>query len=201
MKKTNVFLLVLTCILTAFGPVVEQERSQFQVSLDGMPIGSYSVKKTVIGNMETFVVETETAAGLIGRMSCRSVMKSSFQDHQMVSCQMKTWVNDNLESSVNIKWVNGGYTRQEGAGSMEICSDQVGFSSAQLFFEEPQGRDRLFHESYGKELPLIAVGNHQYEMKLPNGGVERYTYINGSVSEVQLVRSFTTIIVKSDPTS
>ena len=197
MKSAIFFLVAITCALTAFGPAAEHERLQFQVSLDGMPIGSYSVNKTVIGNVETFIVETETAAGLIGRMSHRSVMKSAFQDHQMVSCDVKTWVNEGLESSVNIKWSNGNYTRQEGSSLTEICSDLVDFSSARLFFEEPKGREFLFHESYGKELPLIAVGNHQYELKLPNGGVERYTYRNGSINEVQLVKSFTTITIQA----
>ena len=196
--KTLLFVLVpVAIVLNSFGPAAEVNDFKYEVSLDGKPIGSYMVNKTSIGDLETYRVETETAAGLIGRMSHRFVMKSSFDKNTLVAADIKTWVNDDLETSSSIKWDGGRYVKQEGENLMEICCDAIDYSSASLFFHEPVSRTSVFNEKYGKSLPLKLVGEHQYEVKLPNGGFERYTYKNGSVSEVQFVKSFTTLTLRS----
>lgn len=183
-------------MLVAFGPTAEQNQLHFNVSLDGKPVGTYTARKVVVGDMETFIIETETAAGLIGRIAQRSVLKTAFQGDKLVSCGLQSWVNNNLESSSTIIWSNDTYVKQEKTVKTAIGNAPVRFSAARLFFEEPCGQAAVFHESYGKFLPLEKVNEHDYELKLPNGGTERYVYKDGMVSEVHVVRSFTTITIR-----
>jgi len=197
MKKLLLILVPVAFMLNSFGPSSESNDFKFEVSLDGAPIGTHSVNKTVIGNSETFRVETETSAGLIGKMSHKFVMRSSFDDKKLVESDLKTWVNNDLESSTSLKWNGQRYVKQQGVKLSEIACGAAEYSSASLFFEEPIDRSALFHEKFGQELPVIHLGNHKYEVKLPNGGVERYTYNDGQVSEVQLVQTFTTITLRA----
>ena len=109
---------------------------------------------------------------------------------------MKTWVNDELETSSVIDWDGNQYIKQQGETLTPICCDEVDFSSASVFFNEPVDRTKMFYEKYGKELSIKKTAEHTYEVDLPNGGVERYKYNNGEVTEVQFVQSFATIVLR-----
>jgi len=49
--------------------------------------------------MLSFRVEANTSAGLIRRLEHRSVMFSSYKNCKLVSADIKTWVDQELESS------------------------------------------------------------------------------------------------------
>ena len=196
MKKLVYILVPVAFVLNSFGPTTQVSDFRYDVSLDGQPIGTYTVNKTTVGEAETFRVETTTAAGLISRMKHRFVMLSSYNQKNLVSADMKTWVNDRLESSAVIHWDGNQYVMQHGEKLEEICLGMVNYSSACVYFKEPIDRTSLFYEKYGTELTVKTIAEHQYEISLPNGGVERYTYKDGQVSEVQFVQSFATITLR-----
>jgi hypothetical protein len=193
MKKLALILAPALFMLSSFGPSTNVKDFKYNVSLDGRPIGTYTVNKTMVNGNTHFRVETNTAAGLIRRAEHRFVMLTSYDDAKLVSSDLKTWVNQKLESSAVLHWDGNQYIKQQGEELTEICNDMVTYSSACVYFEEPDSRTELFYEKYGTELPVSRVGEHQYEVNLPNGGKERYTYKNGEVTEVEFVQTFATI--------
>lgn len=197
MKKLLFILVSAAFVLNSFGPAAQVEDFTYSVSMDGKLIGTYAVSKTEIEGRSTFRVETNTAAGLIGRMEHRFVMLSSFNNKKLISADLKTWVNQELESSSVLQWDGKQYIKHEGEKLTEISCDLVDYSSASVFFEEPIDRESLFYEKYGKELMVSQVETHKYEVKLPNGGIERYAYKNGKVREVQFVQTFATITLQA----
>jgi hypothetical protein len=197
MKKSLAPLTLLAIwFLAAAGPAANVDHYVYNVSLDGKSIGTYEVNRTDIGESSTFRVETITEAGLIRPMRHKFVMLSAYNGNSLISSDLKSWVNDELESSTLLQWDGSQYVKQEGETLTEICCEQVNFSSATIFFNEPVNRTKMFYEKYGKELLIEKIGDHTYQVKLPNGGVERYKYENGKVSEVEFVQSFATIRLK-----
>lgn len=196
MKKSILLLAPIAIWLLSAGPAAKVNQHTYNVSLDGRSIGTYEVNRTDIGESSTFRVETTTSAGLIRPISHRFVMMSSYNNSKLISSDLKTWVNDELETSSLIQWDGSQYIKQQGETLTEICCDEVDFSSATVFFNEPVNRNKMFYEKYGKELSVKKTADHTYEVKLPNGGVERYTYKNGEVTEVQFVQSFATITLR-----
>lgn len=196
MRKSLLFALPIAIWLTSAGPAAKVDQHSYEVSLDGRSIGMYEVNRTDIGESSTYRVETTTSAGLIRPVEHKFEMMSSYNEDKLISSDIKTWVNQELESSSIIQWDGNQYVRQEGEELQEICNDIVDYSSASVFFQEPLGRTKMFYEKYGKYLSVEQVGEHRYEVKLPNNGVERYTYDDGEVTEVQFVQSFATITLK-----
>jgi hypothetical protein len=187
MKKSFLLIFPIAIGLLSAGPAAKVNQHTYDVSLDGRPIGTYHVNRTDIGEASTFRVETSTAAGLIRPIEHKFVMMSSYNDSKLISSDMKTWVNQELESSTLIQWDGSQYIKQEGELLTEICCEAVDFSSATVFFAEPSDRTKVFYEKYGKDLNVEKTDSHTYEVKLPNGGVEKYTYSKGEVTEVQFV--------------
>lgn len=196
MKKSLLLLVPFALWLMSFGPVANVNQHTYNVTLDGKPIGTYNVHRTDIGESSTYRVETTTAAGLIRPIEHTFVMMSSYNNSKLISSDLKTWVNQELESSSVLQWDGSQYIQQQGEKLTEICCEAVDFSSATIFFNEPVNRTTLFYEKYGMDLKVEKVADHTYEVEIPNGGVERYTYKKGEVIEVQFVQSFATITLR-----
>lgn len=184
--------------LTSFGPAASVDNFNYEVFVDGRPVGSYKVDRTELNGTTNFRVENSTAVGLIRKSEQKFVMLTSFDHSRFVSSDMKTWVGEALESSTVIHWDGNKYVRQEGEKLTEIPGSMSTFSSPCMFFEEPMSRTSLFYEKYGMELPVVDLGNHRYEVKLPNGGKECYTYKDGQVVQMDLIQTFTTITLKAN---
>ncbi len=193
MKKILLFSAPLAFLLSSYGPTAITEDFNYNVSLDGRPIGTYKVNKTELNGTSNFRVETTTAAGLIRPSEHKFVLLSSYDESKLIASDMKTWVNQKLENSTVIHWDGNQYVKQNGEELTEMCNELVTYSSACVYFEEPVNRSTLFYEKYGKDLEVADLGNHRYEVELPNGGVERYTYFDGEVIKVEFVQSFATI--------
>ena len=183
--------------ISAFGPSAEVVSLNYEVLCDGRPVGVFKVNKTEIDGTSNFRVETIMAAGLIRRDEFRSVMLSSYEDSKLIMSDLKSWVNNELESSSVIHWDGNQYVKQDGEQLMEICADMVTYSSACVYFQEPLNRTTLFYEKYGQELDVTPLSDSVYEVVLPNGAKERYTYHNGEVSMVEFVQSFATITLRA----
>lgn len=193
MKKRFILSIPALFLLSSFGPSASVQNFSYDVFIDGKPIGSHAISKTEISGTTNFRVENHTAAGLIRRSEHKFVMLTSFDQAKFVSSDMKTFVDQKLESSSLIHWDGQHYVKQDGEQLTEIQSGMVTYSSPCMFFEEPMNRTTLFYEKYGLELPVADLGNHKYEVKLPNGAKERYTYKDGEVVQVDLIQTFTTI--------
>lgn len=193
MKKIALLFVPSLLLLSSFGPTAQVDNFSYDVSLDGKPIGTYTVSRTDIDGASTFRVENSTAAGLIRKAEHKFVMMSLYDDNKLVSSELKTWVNEKLESSSALRWEGEKYVKEEGEERVEIGKQMVTYSSACVFFEEPVGRTSMFYEKYGKELAVEMIADHKYEIKLPNGSKEQYTYQNGEVVMVEIVQTFATI--------
>jgi hypothetical protein len=196
MKRLLLILSPLTFLLFSYGPVAVVDDFSYSVSLDGRLIGTYKVNKTDLNGTSTFRVETNTAAGLIRKSEHKFVMLTWFDDSKLIASDMKTWVNEKLEYRNVIHWDGNQYMKQNGEELKNMCNQLVTCSSACVFFEEPIGRKAFFYEKYGKDLEVADLGDHRYEIELPNEGIERYTYFNGEVIKVEFVQSFTTITLR-----
>ncbi len=193
MKKLLFLFVPIVPMLLSFGSVTTFEIYNYDVLLDGKHIGTYLVSRTDIDEASTFRVENTSATGLIRKAEHKFVMLSLFDDNKLISSDLKTWVNEKLESSSELYWDGNQYLKNDGESTVEIGQQLVTYSSACVFFEEPVSRDGLFYEQYGKELKLEKIGDHKYEVKLPNGSKEQYTYQHGEVVMVEVVQTFATI--------
>lgn len=196
MKYFIQLLIPFTLVLCSAGPSAKVETFKYEVLLDGALIGTYLVNRTHVNGVAHFRVETNTAAGLIRRSEHKSVMLSSYQNDKLISSDLKTWINQKLESSMVICWDGCQYIKQGEIEQPDIGINRITFSSACLYFEEPLHKTSLFYEKYGKDLKVSRTGSHQYEIELPNASVERYTYEAGKLTFVEIVRSFATITLK-----
>ncbi|MCF8277487.1 MAG: hypothetical protein K9J17_12205 [Flavobacteriales bacterium] len=199
MKKLVCLFIPTVLLLSSFGPTATVEDHNYQVLLDGKPIGTYTANRTEVNGTVNFRVETKTAAGLIRPSEHKLVLLTSYSDSKLISSTTKTWIDETLETSFGIQWEGDRYITHQGEDEMELCKELVSYSSACVYFDEPIGRSTIFNERYAMDLEVVDLGDHRYEMILPDGGKERYAYKNGKVIKAELMKSFTTITLNVLP--
>jgi hypothetical protein len=65
-----------------------------------------------------------------------------------------------------------------------------------LYYHEPIGKKLIWSDSFGKFLPIRLSGNHRYELILPDGKKNFYTYNYGICSMVETEQFFTKLIFR-----
>ncbi len=62
----------------------------------------------------------------------------------------------------------------------------IDYSILSTYFASPQGRSRVFSERWGTYLPLNQLADGRYELEIPDGSRNTFTYQNGRCTALQV---------------
>lgn len=62
---------------------------------------------------------------------------------------------------------------------LEEVKENITYTTARFFHDEPAGVKVLFSENYRKFISLMEIRPHYYELELPDGNSNFYSYSNG----------------------
>jgi hypothetical protein len=102
----------------------------------------------------------------------------TFNNGQLTSGSVLRKVNGKDKANAKITWQNDRYLIQDKDESIEL-KEKITYTTACLMHEEPVNLLRIFSENYKRFIPIKAIKPHQYELQLPDGNRNFYTYANG----------------------
>lgn len=159
----------------------------YDIQLNGMNIGQLKVYTATTKTGEThYVADAEASIWLFGRKNITTSFKSVYKDKMLEEASFHEKMN---EKTQNLSTVN-----REGSGYEVIINDEastipnrkVTYSTAILYHKEPANLTELFSERFGKFCPIRAIGPGKYELTMPDGKRNQYTYVNGVCEEVEV---------------
>lgn len=62
--------------------------------------------------------------------------------------------------------------------------------------EEPINLQKIFSENYKRFIPIKAIKPHQYELQLPDGNRNFYTYANGICVSAEVNTTLSTVFFR-----
>ncbi len=148
--------------------------------------------KQEMGDREAFEFHQVTKDGLLHESTVEYTMYSLYENGRLKEMEMRNIMDDVLLQSADMKLVDGIYKLNTDLGNMQIPESELRPGSAQMFFGEPEGWESVFHEKHGRNVELIKKSDNIYELQLPNGGREVYTYKDGKVFFVMIDKTFGT---------
>lgn len=188
---TPFFLLISVSLLQA-------QNLTYAVLLRDEQVGTLHVKRTITKDQTDYKLE--------------STIKVEKIINMLVEYQMNaTFVHGILKKSITLQKSNGKvntYTRTTHAGSyyqVELLNgkrkekEQIDFNLCTLYFQEPAGKKRIWSDSYGTFIRVRPVGPHRYELLLPDGKKNYYTYHFGICSMVETEQMFSKITFRLIP--
>lgn len=176
--------------MTSSSPTLITNRVDFEVRIGSRTLGDFVVTKQSLGDRDDFVMEQIIEDGLLHKSKVHYRVHSQYKSSQLQVMEMQNTVDEVLLQSSDLELKEGVYHLKTDLGSITVPASDMTVGSAYMFFEEPIGWVAVFHEKYGQVLPIEQTSEHIYEVALPNGGREVYSYTEGKLTMFMIEKTF-----------
>lgn len=151
-------------------------------------LGDMTVKRMISDNQINYEIESKVTFRILFSFTVDYESTSEYKYGQLI----KEFTHNKLNGSTQKKstiWFDGKNYTLDLNGSRSSIYDDIKYSVAAIYFEEPKDGQKVFSPQFGDYLTFHKVNEHQYEMESPDG-INLYTYTNGICSEVKVNRDF-----------
>jgi hypothetical protein len=170
------YIFFIYILLTSF---LEADRKlQYEVLRKGKVIGYLDAMKKNNGAIVEYIMESNVKISLLMDFALYSKVYGSFNNGVLTTGSIIRRINGKDKANSKITWLNDRYLIQDKDESIEL-KEKITYTTACLMHEEPVNLQRIFSENYKKFIHIKAVKPHQYELLLPDGNRNFYTYENG----------------------
>jgi hypothetical protein len=158
-------------------------------------IGSLIATQKTNGTSEVYRVKTEITKRILHVKHCTYDLIIHYKNGKLKSSDYKLYVNEKLDRKTKIEHRDGQFKAMKNDKPKKIRKEEIDFSSALLYFKEPEGVTETFSETNLKSRPLAPhkskghtyildknVGEYFYE----NGELKRMVY--DELVRIELVR-------------
>lgn len=156
----------------------DQSVLRYDVVRNSKVIGQMEAIRKVKGSMVEYQVESSVTVNVVIQLSIFTRVVGVFHQGQLITGSVIRKVNDNTRVNAKIILQNDRYVIQEDDEKSEL-REKIGYTTACLMHMEPIGLNRIFSENYKKFIPIRQLSPHHYELQLPDGNKNFYTYANG----------------------
>jgi hypothetical protein len=159
----------------------------YDILLNGMQIGELKVYTATTQTGEThYVADADASIWLFGRKNVTTLIKTTYRDKLMEESIFHEKLNEKTQNHSKVNWDGSSYRVHINEEKSSIPARRVTYSTAVLYHKEPKNITELFSERFGKFCPIKPVGVGKYELTMPDGKQNYYTYVNGVCEEVEV---------------
>lgn len=144
------------------------------------PVGQLTATESAYVGGETVInIDSKLTINFIGSFTIESHQTAYFRRQVLQEAEQVVTRNGKLKEQCAVKRSRSGYqVRRRGEKDLLVSGDLT-FTMGQLYHHEPKGVSQVFSERFGLACSVKGVGASQYDVTLPNGSVNRYTYGRG----------------------
>ena len=170
------YIIPLFILLTSF---LETDRKlHYEVLRNGKVIGYLDALRKDNGTIVEYIMESNVKITLLMDFALYSKVLGTFNNGVLTSGSIIRRLNGKDKANSKITWQTDHYVIQDKDESIMI-KEKITYTTACLMHEEPVNQLRIFSENFKRFIPIKAIKPHQYELQLPDGNRNYYTYANG----------------------
>ncbi|MBK7887052.1 MAG: hypothetical protein IPJ86_07070 [Bacteroidetes bacterium] len=154
---------------------VEAQLLTYAIRYKDEPIGIMTAQRH--GKTKSdFLIESKILIQKMVRVNIVYRITSQFDNNTLLH-SLATQHNNGKEH-INTKTTHSkyGYTVQSQKRESKISQKSIPYNLCKLYFEEPIGVFMVYSDTYGDFLNIKPAGKHRYELILPDGKSNFYTY-------------------------
>jgi hypothetical protein len=199
-KNIGFYIIACTAILCTSFNSTQKTIHDYNIFVAGMKVGSLKASKEVDGPITTYNLNSEVSVFLLHKYHIKDELNAVYRNNILVSAYAKTTEGKRKYVS-SIVWDNNHYNVDIDAYHYsrkysEI--NQIQFTVARIYFEEPPASARIYSEVYGLFSNIETLRPHEYQM-IFNGKKNTFSYtaremiraeIQNPVKEFVMVRVF-----------
>jgi len=177
------FLLGMTTCQT------NEIRLEYGVERNGDVIGQILAVKKVEGTRISYTMESNVVVRLLLTFNMYSRVSGTFQNGLLQDGSVIRRINGKDRANARITRTDDQYLIEDREQKQRF-RETIYYSTARMMHDEPLGVTRIFSENYRKFIPVREVRPHYYEIVLPDGNRNYYTYVNGICTRAEINTGF-----------
>ena len=160
-------------------PELDAQHLDYYVYLNGKSVGSLKADRNARDGLAHYLIESRADFRFVFKISTDYTFETTYQNGMLTKASTKNVVNDEVRGTSKVTWNGTHYLVETKEERSVLKSARITYSMVSLYFTEPKLIRQVFSERYAKFLPIRSVGEHRYELDLPDGKKNYYTYANG----------------------
>lgn len=158
----------------------------------GKEIGEITASLTEYLHTQTYEILSSVSFRILWKRYHRTTNNLVvYAGGSMETSYSRVYMNNDLEDSTAINQEHNNYhVFQYPHKSYILYSTDLRFSTAKLYFQEPEGIQEVYSERFLQYCRLEAQEDHRYKLYLPDGKVNYYTYEDNELVKVVIERTW-----------
>ncbi|RAJ10596.1 hypothetical protein LX64_00201 [Chitinophaga skermanii] len=179
-------VFVNVSILLTFALGTFAQLYKYQVTSNNKVIGSVEAHQKGNGSLRHIIIKSRLQLKLIGNVN--TDIEAEFKNNHLLSASSTRLTNKEEEKNKNkttTQLVDKNYQIVHDGKKSEL-KQAIQFVVGDLYFTEPKDIKSVYSETQGQMLDIRALNDGQYELIMPDGKKNVYTYAKGKLIEVEV---------------
>ncbi|MES2731312.1 MAG: DUF6134 family protein [Bacteroidota bacterium] len=169
---------------------------KYDVFLNDKLIGGLDIKRNTKDGLTYYLMRSDVNFRFLFKMTLNYTFETTYQNEMLIAGTTQNVMNDNVKSSSKVTWNGNHYLLQVDNDRSVLKNKRINYSMVSLYFQEPRQIAQVFSERYARFLPIKPLSDHRYELVMPDGKKNYYSYVNGICQSVEVNHTFGKIIFK-----
>jgi hypothetical protein len=185
--------LVYIFLLLSLNSFSQSQTLHYSIVLKDDPIGTMNATRIIQKDHVSYLIESHILIDKIIRMKIDYTITAEFHSGKLVKSSTRQEANGKLQVNTSTKWNGNYYSVNTLTGNTKLKEKIIDYNLCSLYFYEPEGRKKIYSDSFGKFIPISIQKNHRYKLQLPEGKENIYDYNYGICSMVEMEQLFSKV--------
>ena len=186
------FFSLVSFFFLAFSIEAQTLRHEYDIIKQKEVIGSLTATKKHLSEGFSITIDSRTSISILIDFNVNVYQFNKYHDGKLIDALFIQSLNGRKKVHNTVQWGLNGYSIEKDGRKISLNND-INYSVASMYFEEPVSIQKVFSENQLTVLSLHKVSNHCYEMQLPDGKTNYYSYRDGMLVHARLSTRFTTV--------
>ncbi len=156
-------------------------------------IGNLVAERDIQKERSHYLLKSKMTVDKIINVSIEYRLEGDFVNQKLTRSSAYQKVNNKVQVSSNTQWDGSAYNIQTIDKSTILRNKPIGYNLCSLYFNEPVNVKEVYSDTFGEFLKLKSLGKHRYELQLPDGKKNFYSYNAGICYQVETEQLFSKI--------
>ena len=197
MKTIQFFMSFGICWISVTN--VSAQEFNYEVLKGGKSIGSMQVSQKQTGKSLDLALKFNAEVDLLIKdVLIEGYENASFHEGKLQRSSVLRKVNGRIKEDIQTQWKENEYINTRSGKSSVLSLKPIEMHLLSLYFHEPKDGSLVYSDSFTNLLKIKKDGK-AYELKLPNGKENIYTYNNGICTKVIIKTAYYAITLHKIP--
>ncbi|WP_241330551.1 DUF6134 family protein [Chryseobacterium arthrosphaerae] len=190
MKALLIFSILLPGYFQPNLAMSVKEYLNYSIIKDDKTIGTIRVERSLKDNITEYLFESRAQVKILYSIEIYDKMNVNFKQNILQQAKLYRTMNGKLKVNNTAIWNGSFYNLSDKDGPNGFLKQSVLYSTASLYFNEPENVKSVFSEKFQKMVPVQKIDARRYRISLPNGNTTTYTYTSGICTLVEASTDF-----------